>query len=86
MRIHVIGPNLRGTGHSEAFHVHAEACADVVRSPMYRGTEHKSDRETVHDFASLIEVAAYVYDFEDNPADLIGDFRLFPCASALPER
>ena len=84
MRVHVMGPNLQSKS-DETFHVHAEGCADVRRAPVYQGAEHRADRENAEEFATLLEIAAYVYDFEDNPADLIGDFLVFPCAQALPE-
>jgi hypothetical protein len=84
MRIHIMGPNLFGTGTMETFHVHAEGCADVKRAPVYQGPDHKADRDNATEFATLTEIAEYVYDFEDNPADLVGDFRVFPCASELP--
>lgn len=83
MRVHVIGPNLFGS--NESFHVHGEGCADIARSPMYRGSEHKWDRENAQDFDSLVAIAEYVYDFEDDAASLVDDFRVFPCASELPE-
>lgn len=86
MRVHVMGPNLFNSGHDETFHVHREGCADVKRSPVYRGSDHKSDRENAIDFPSLVAVAEYVYDFEEDAASLIHDFHVFDCARDLPER
>jgi hypothetical protein len=83
-KVHVLGPNLLGSNTDETFHVHAEGCADVRRSPVYAGSDHQSDRKTAYDFASLVEVAAFVYDFEDDPQDCIGDFKVFDCAKELP--
>lgn len=84
MKVHVMGPNLLGSNTDETFHVHAAGCADVQRSPVYAGPDHKSDRAAVYDFANLGEVAAFVYDFEDNPEGLVDDFKVFDCAKELP--
>lgn len=83
-RVHVMGPNLFGTGTMETFHVHAEGCADVNRAPVYQGPDHKADRDNVLDFDTVAQIAEYVYDFEDNPRAMVDDFRVFPCVSNLP--
>ena len=84
MLVHVMGPNLPVDG--PTYHVHAAGCADVQRDPAYRGSEHAEDRRATYDFANLVEVAAFVYDFEDDPEDLVGDFKVFPCAAKLPRK
>jgi hypothetical protein len=82
MRVHVMGPNLPDT--AESYHVHAAGCADVQRDRLYQGAEHRSDREATYDFVDLVELAGFVYDFEDDPASQLSDFKVFPCAAGLP--
>jgi hypothetical protein len=83
MLIHVMGPNLRGT--DMPYHVHISGCADVQRDRMYAGRDHASDRATSYDFADLGEVAEFLFgEVEDNPRELVGDIKVFPCAAALP--
>lgn len=82
MFVHVMGPNLPTDG--PTFHVHIKGCADVKRSPLYWGTEHANDRKNTVEVDSLVELAAYIYDFEEHPEELIGDFKVFACAADLP--
>lgn len=83
MKVHVLGPNLLGSDIPDTFHIHAEGCADVLRSKVYRGAEMAHDRENAEEFESVLEIAEYVYDYEDNPAEYVNDFRVFPCAEGL---
>jgi len=88
IKVHVIGPNLRGQ--SETFHVHAEGCADVQRSPLYRGPDYATDRTTTYDVASLQDLVTMIYDpseFDYDPEewiDYLADFKVFPCVPTLP--
>jgi hypothetical protein len=81
-RVVVIGPNLPNQDNG-SFHVHAEGCADIKRSPDYRSREFDGDKANVTDYATEIEMVEDVYaDFvdDDNPAtEFLNDFYIFPC-------
>jgi hypothetical protein len=79
----VIGPNLHGS--DSAFHVHAAGCADIYRNALYRSAEFNDDKCNPLDFDSVEEIADYVYDFEENPRDLVNDFEVFPCVNFKKE-
>lgn len=70
----IIGPNLRDQSLGQ-FHVHAEGCRDIARQFGY---VHPAEMWTIA-VDSKVEVAANVYDFEDDPASLLGEFHFAPC-------
>ena len=83
-KVHVIGPNLRDNAH--VFHVHAEGCADVKRSPLYRSPEFRYDRETVTEYADVRAMVDDVYQDQiaesgdpDEGRYYVQDFKVFPC-------
>lgn len=87
-RVVVIGPNLPTTDLDySTFHVHAEGCADIHRSPMYRSREYDTDKRNVIDYPSAIAMVESVYgdhlDEDDDltPESLLNDFRIFPCVA-----
>lgn len=85
--VHILGPNLRGS--DESFHVHAFGCADVSRSPLYKGSEFAHDRTHTYTVASQVEAADAVYsDMIDEGSmtsgEGVADLRFFPCIDALP--
>jgi hypothetical protein len=79
----VLGPNLHGS--NSTFHVHAAGCADIKRNAFYRSPEFNDDKRNPLDFNSVEEIAEYVYDFEENPRDLVNDFEVFPCVHFTKE-
>ncbi len=92
MRVHIIGPNLPDQSNG-SFHVHAEGCADVKRSPLYRGPDFASDRRHTFDVASLVDIVEQtmpdqVAEEGDgfDPLSWIDDFHILPCVGNLPDR
>jgi hypothetical protein len=82
-RLHAIGPL---SSEDQPYHVHAEGCGDVERSPAYRGRQFQDDRTNAYDFDSKADVAEFLFaDVDDNPRELTGDIKVFACAGALPE-
>jgi len=85
-RVVVIGPNLPRS--DESFHVHAAGCSDIYRSLDYRSHEFDSDKANAMEFNSVEEIAEYVYADQIaeggyDAADLINDFRIFPCVHIM---
>ncbi len=88
MKVHVIGPNL--LGQNEQFHVHAEGCTDVRRSPVYASRDFDGDKRYAPDMRDRRTVVEYVY--ADQIAESGGlawedyehDFKWFGCVSDLP--
>ncbi len=89
-QLHVLGPNLLGSGTAETFHVHAQGCPDVQRRRLYAGREHDWDRTHTYPARCLDDIVTAVYadiiaESGDTPADYRHDFRLFPCVGDLPD-
>jgi len=72
----VLGPNGIDSRDGHSYHVHAKSCQDLRN---YKGSEFANDKANPLDVNSVEEIAEYVYDFEDNPQDLVGEFYVFPC-------
>lgn len=76
----ILGPNLPDQSNG-SFHVHAEGCADIQRSPLYRSREFDTDKKNPIDVDSVEDIARYVYDFEDDPTEYVSDFYVLPCVN-----
>lgn len=80
MNLSVFGPNLRQTGSSETFHVHARDCADCKKA-VYQD-------EPPMSFAadSQAQVCDSVYgpeEFDCQSGEYLYDFKFFPCTKGL---
>lgn len=80
-RVVIVGPNLRDQSKG-TFHVHAEGCADLKRSPNLR----HEDQSMVVEATSLIDVEQYIYgpdagDFDVEPGTVLDDFHFAPCVN-----
>jgi hypothetical protein len=88
-QLHVLGPNLLGSGTPETFHVHAQGCPDVHHRRLYAGREHDWDRTHTYPAECLDLVAAVYADIlaesDETVADYRHDFRLFACVGDLPD-
>jgi hypothetical protein len=76
-RIVVVGPNLRDQSKG-TFHVHAEGCADLRRSPNLR----HEDQSFVIDCDTLTQMCDAVYppeDFGCESGEYLYDFHVAPC-------
>lgn len=83
MEVTVMGPNLRTQ--DEQIHVHRAGCADLTRSPMYRGhqgwtIDAASCQEVV---TSVYDPGDFAYDAEIEWEDYAGDLKFFPCVKLV---
>jgi hypothetical protein len=96
MKVHIIGPNLLDQSKG-SFHVHAEGCADMKRSPRvydWRGGrgEHAGDIKTPVEVESMQDIVEYCYADQldegdyDGWRDLDNDFHVLPCVKGLPDQ
>lgn len=84
MQVTIMGPNLRTQ--DEAMHVHKAGCADLTRSPVYRGHEGwtitaTSAQAVVWD---IYDPSNFCYDAETEWEEYASDVKFFPCVDDLP--